>query len=51
MQDVFGTESLADSMLADKPTELSRIKQKLELNSKLSALSIPLPIGFHAWLC
>ena len=30
---VYGTESPADWMPAEKPTELSRIKQKLELNS------------------
>ena len=31
---VFGTESPADWMPADKPTELSRIKQKLDLMQK-----------------
>ena len=53
---VFGTESPADWMPADKPTELSRIKLKtwtqqvVPMISKHSAHSTPLPFGFRTWL-
>ena len=53
---VFGTESPADCMPADKPTELSRIKlktwtqQPVHMISEHSAHSTPLPFGFHTWL-
>ena len=53
---VFGTESPADWMPADKPTELSRIKlktwtrQPVPMISKHSAHSTPLPVGFRTWL-
>ena len=57
MQDsVFGTESPADWMPADKPTELSRIKlktwtrQPVPMISEHSAHSTPLPVGFRTWL-
>ena len=53
---VFGTESPADWMPADKPTELSRIKlktwtqQPVLMISEYSAHSTPLPFGFRTWL-
>ena len=53
---VFGTESTADWMPADKPTELSRIKlktwtrQPVPMISEHSAHSTPLPVGFRTWL-
>ena len=53
---VFGTESPADWMPADKPTELSRIKlktwtrQPVPMISEHSAHSTPLPVGFRTWL-
>ena len=53
---VFGTESPADWMPADKPTEPSRIKlktwtqQPVPMISEHSAHSTPLPVGFRNWL-
>ena len=48
--DVWDTKSLADWMPTHKPTELSRIKQKLELNSpSLWWVSIQ-PTGLHCRL-
>ena len=55
-QRVSGTESPADWMPADKPTELSRIKlktwtqQPVPMISEHSAYSTPLPFGFRTWL-
>ena len=53
---VSGTESPADWMPADKPTELLRIKlktwtqQPLPMISEHSAHSTPLPFGIRTWL-
>ena len=50
------TKSPADWMLADKPTELSRIKQKtwtrqpVPMISEHSAHLTPLSVDFHTWL-
>ena len=55
-QRVSGTESPADWMPADKPTELSRIKlktwtrQPVPMISEHSAHSTPLPFGIRTWL-
>ena len=49
-------KSPANWMLADKPTELSRIKlktwtrQPIPMISEHSAHSTPLPVGFRTWL-
>ena len=51
-----GTDSPADWMPADKPTELSRIKlktwtrQPIPMISEHSAHSTPLLFGIHTWL-
>ena len=53
---VFGTESPADWMAADKPTEPSKIKlktwtqQPVPMISEHSSHSTPLPVGFRTWL-
>ena len=53
---VSDTKSPADWMLADKPTELSRIKLKtwtrqlITIISEHSAHSTSLPVGFRTWL-
>ena len=55
-QQVSETQSSADWMPADKPTELSRIKlktwtqQPVPMISKHSTLLIPLPFGIRTWL-
>ena len=55
-QGVSETQSSADWMPADKPTELSRIKlktwtrQPVPMISKHSAHLTPLPFGVHTWL-
>ena len=55
-QRVCETQSSADWMPADKPTELSRIKQKtwtrqpVPMISKHSAHLTPLPFGIRTWL-
>ena len=55
-QRVFGTESPADWIPADKPTELSRIKlktwtrQPVPMISAHSTHSTPLPVGIRTWL-
>ena len=55
-QRVSETQSSADWMPADKPTELSRIKQKtwtrqpVPMISKHSAHLTPLPFGIRTWL-
>ena len=55
-QRLSGTESPADWMPADKPTELSRIKlntwtqQPVPMISEHSAHSTPLPVGIRTWL-
>ena len=45
---VSGTKSLADWMPADKPTELSTIKQKIELN-RLYLWSASIPPTRHVY--
>ena len=55
-QMISETESPADQMPADKPTELSRIKlktwtrQPVSMISEHSAHSSPLPFGIRTWL-
>ena len=55
-QGVYETQSSADWMPADKPTELSRIKlktwtrQPVPMISKHSAHLTPLPFGIRTWL-